>query len=141
MIIKTIKFEPPTENTMNFERFDSNDCLITYDKYGKIGKIELSLNVNIIKVITTIKDKIPFNIDQTVNHIELDYCNEDFTKKYFTTEKSNRNGFAIAKKQIIKIFGGEKDFGLVINLCKGDKILDYVKFSCKCVNIEDGKQG
>ena len=139
MIIKTIKFQPPVTEKINFNQFDSKDCIVTYEKYGKVGFIQISEKSNIITFDTVIKDKIPFDIKSCEAYIELDYCDKLFKKKYFTTQKSNKNGFCVTKKEILKIFNKETDFGLVLNLCRGDKIIDYVKFNCKCVNIENGK--
>ena len=138
MITKTIKFEPPKDNMILFDQFYSNECMIDYDKYGKVWKIEISSKLNIITINTVIKDKIPYDINKANSYIELDYCNEDFTKKYLTTPKSDKNGFSITTKVIKKLFGEEKNFGLVLNLCQKGKIMDFVKFDCKCVNITNG---
>ena len=108
MITKTIKFEPPKDNMILFDQFYSNECMIDYDKYGKVGKIEISSKLNIITFNTVIKDKIPYDINRANSYIELDYCNEDFTKKYLTTPKSDKNGFSITTKVIKKLFGEEK---------------------------------
>ena len=133
MITKKITFNPPIEYDLIFSQIESKTARVNYEKYNKTGFVELTKDSNNILVSITTMNKLPFYIENSDLHLEVDYFDKDLIKSV-ATEKIKRSGINLTKKDILKKFKKNiKNFILVINLMKNDKVIDHVKLKVKIV--------
>ena len=133
MITKKITFNPPIEYDLVFSQIECKTARVNYEKYNKTGFVELTEDKNNILIFITKMNKLPFYIENSNLHLEVSYFDKDLIKSV-ATEKIKKSGINLTKKDILKKFKKNiKNFILVINLMKSNKVIDHVKLKVKIV--------
>ena len=133
MITKKIRFNPPIECNLIFSQIESKTARINYEKYNKTGFVELTKDDSNILISITTMNKLPFYIENSDLYLEVNYFDKDLIKSV-ATEKIQKSGIKLTKKDILKKFKKNiKNFILVINLMKNNKVIDHVKLKVKIV--------